>query len=177
MSVGAMRRGSSPDAVHVSTASVVKPPSSKRSFGSSFLYTYVLGTMLTYPSRAFAKAYFLHVLLWAQVKGQTPSPFARLSPEPFFVSESGKFTWPAGESTGTFSEGAKMNISWETTYPAINLWLITNQSWAQPSSSFDTQVTKKEAFLDCQQRIPVPDQSYGPSHAAKTALNLSCFAQ
>lgn len=79
-------------------------------------------------------AYLLHVLLWTGAECQTPKPYERLPSEPLFPSDTGEFTWPAGDSTGSFTEGAEMNISWTTTYPAINLWLIINQSWAQPSS-------------------------------------------
>lgn len=63
----------------------------------------------------------------------TPSLYASLSPSPFLPSVNGTFTWPKGATTGIFTEGITMNISWTTDFPGINLWLIVNQTWDRPT--------------------------------------------
>ncbi|THV65973.1 hypothetical protein D6D27_10323 [Aureobasidium pullulans] len=51
-----------------------------------------------------------------------------------YPSNSGNFTWPRGATTGTFTEGSTMNISWTTGFTNVNLWLIIDQSWGSPVS-------------------------------------------
>lgn len=54
--------------------------------------------------------------LW-WISAQCQTLYSDLSPEPFYPSDSGNFTWPRGASTGTFTEGSSMNIPWTTDFP------------------------------------------------------------
>ena len=79
-------------------------------------------------------ALLIFVSQWRTVRGQTPSPYASLAPTPFINKTDGTFIWPQGEGASAFTEGSLMNISWTTSYPSVNLWLIVNQSWDSPIS-------------------------------------------
>ncbi|KAI4721958.1 hypothetical protein E4T48_01834 [Aureobasidium sp. EXF-10727] len=72
--------------------------------------------------------------LWTQARCMDVAPYSALSPDPVYPSTSGNFTWPRGATTGLFTEGSTMIISWTTQYSNVNLWLIINQSWASPIS-------------------------------------------
>jgi hypothetical protein len=70
-------------------------------------------------------------LLTSVLSQDTPGRPA-LSPNPFMPSDDGKFDWQEGIGTSTLQEGSKMNITWSTSFPSVNLFLIANASWDTP---------------------------------------------
>lgn len=69
-----------------------------------------------------AAAVWISILLLG-VRCQVAEPFEDLDGYPQWSSSGGHFTWPAGD-TDIFTEGSYMTISWETDFPAVNLYNI-----------------------------------------------------
>ncbi|KEQ91089.1 hypothetical protein AUEXF2481DRAFT_33408 [Aureobasidium subglaciale EXF-2481] len=95
--------------------------------------------------------------LYDQAKCSTVAPYSSLPPDPVYPSNSGTFTWPRGASTGTFTEGSTMNISWTTDFPNVNLWLIIDKAWAAPVSLVSSYSTSWYIWdVKCGQNCSVP---------------------
>jgi len=74
----------------------------------------------------------LFCLLMPVAVGQTPTPYSYISPDPLYGSNDGSFIWPAGSDIYIFNEGSNMNVTWNTDFPEVHLWLIVNTSWDSP---------------------------------------------
>jgi hypothetical protein len=70
--------------------------------------------------------------LYTAVLSQDTPGRTALSPNPFMPSDDGQFDWQEGIATSTLKEGSDMNITWSTSFPSVNLFLIANASWDAP---------------------------------------------
>ena len=76
--------------------------------------------------------------LWAQGQTQTATASASALPStPWISSSEGNFTWPAGASTGSFTEGSSMTIAWDATYGSINLYVLWDQTLNAATNTAD----------------------------------------
>lgn len=95
-------------------------------------------TMVFVPF-AFAVLWCSHI--WSTVRCQDLVPYDPLPDEVFIASDSGKFTWPAGD-TSTFDEGSSMTITWTSNFSAVNLYSIFNQTVGETITN-QTQIASR----------------------------------
>jgi hypothetical protein len=79
-------------------------------------------------------------LLW--YTAASAQKMERLSPPPKYPD--GGFISPNTTDVYIFSEGSTMNVSWETKYPSINLYLITGTEY----NSARTQLSRSPAIAN-----------------------------
>lgn len=60
----------------------------------------------------------------------TPTPYEHLPPPLPYLD--GEFISPNTTFTQIYSEGTQFNITWNSTYPAVNLYLITAELFGSP---------------------------------------------
>lgn len=60
----------------------------------------------------------------------SPTPFDRLPPPPNY--DTGVFKSPNTSTTQSFTEGSQINVTWETSYDAINLYFIADGQYGDP---------------------------------------------
>lgn len=70
-----------------------------------------------------------------------------LSPHPFLPSDDGRFDWQEGLATLILNEGSETNISWKTSFPSANLWLIANATWNAPIRIVGTSDIDAKEYL------------------------------
>jgi hypothetical protein len=94
---------------------------------------HLTGTDLPPTAATMAKAAVATVLqvlllstycLLRRVECQSVTPYELLPSTPWGCSNiGGVFSWPAG-GTGIFDEGSTMTISWNTTFPSVNIYQV-----------------------------------------------------
>jgi hypothetical protein len=88
--------------------------------------------MLTPRCKCVLFVWALTSCLFTAVLSQDTPGRTALSPNPFMPSDDGQFDWQEGIATSTLKEGSEMNITWSTSFPFVNLFLIANASWDAP---------------------------------------------
>jgi hypothetical protein len=89
-------------------------------------------TMILPRCRCVLFVWALTSCLFTAALSQDTSGRTALSPNPFMPSDDGQFDWQEGIGTSTLKEGSEMNITWSTSFPSVNLFLIANASWDVP---------------------------------------------